>query len=163
MARLRQEFGVELPLRLVFEFPTIRGLASAIRRELGEREEARLERHEVIGRRSGERELSFAQQRLWFLSRLEPGPHYNEHFDLRLTGVLDVEALEKALNGVVRRHEVLRSRVEEVEGEPRVRVEAEEGCRLQVEGCLKVESSELRDGANGTNETNGTDGKTGRV
>jgi aspartate racemase len=54
--------------------------------------------------------LSFGQQRLWFLERLEPGPTYNMPWGLRLSGGLDVEALRKALNTILQRHEVLRTR-----------------------------------------------------
>ena len=54
--------------------------------------------------------LSFAQQRLWFLDQMDPGaPVYNVPLAARLTGPLDVEALAKSLNGVVRRHDVLRT------------------------------------------------------
>ena len=53
--------------------------------------------------------LSFAQRRLWFLDRLEPGAHYNSPLTLRVHGALDAAALECALAEVVRRHEVLRS------------------------------------------------------
>ena len=54
--------------------------------------------------------LSFAQQRLWVLDRLEPGNGvYNLAFAVRLAGALDLDALQSALNEVVGRHEVLRA------------------------------------------------------
>jgi natural product biosynthesis luciferase-like monooxygenase protein/amino acid adenylation domain-containing protein/non-ribosomal peptide synthase protein (TIGR01720 family) len=60
--------------------------------------------------RDGALPLSFAQQRLWYLDQLEPGNvAYNNPFALRLSGRLDVAALERVLNEVVRRHEVLRT------------------------------------------------------
>jgi natural product biosynthesis luciferase-like monooxygenase protein/amino acid adenylation domain-containing protein/non-ribosomal peptide synthase protein (TIGR01720 family) len=60
--------------------------------------------------REGALPLSFAQQRLWYLDRLEPGNlAYNNPSALRLSGRLDVAALERALNEVVRRHEALRT------------------------------------------------------
>src|SRR5260221_90778 len=63
--------------------------------------------------------LSFAQQRLWFLNQLEPGSAaYNNSTALRLKGRVDVKALERTLNEIVRRHEVLRTRVGVVEGQP---------------------------------------------
>ncbi|MET0647738.1 MAG: condensation domain-containing protein, partial [Pyrinomonadaceae bacterium] len=63
--------------------------------------------------------LSFAQQRLWFLNRLEPDSSaYNVPVALRLTGRLDVTALERTLNEVSRRHEVLRTTFVETDGQP---------------------------------------------
>ncbi|HEY2329662.1 MAG TPA: condensation domain-containing protein, partial [Verrucomicrobiae bacterium] len=63
--------------------------------------------------------LSFAQQRLWFLDQLEPdSPLYNVPVAMRLRGRLDSDALQKSLNAVVARHEVLRTRFEAEEGNP---------------------------------------------
>ena len=63
--------------------------------------------------------LSFAQQRLWFLDRMEPGnPFYNCPVALRLKGQLHIEALERALQKIVRRHEILRTTFKVVDGQP---------------------------------------------
>ena len=60
---------------------------------------------------------SFAQQRLWFLARLAPGnPFYNVSTALRLTGSLNLIALKKAFNEIVRRHEILRTTFGLIEG-----------------------------------------------
>jgi amino acid adenylation domain-containing protein len=105
VSRLRDAFGVELPLRAVFESPTVAALA------------ARLDQAEratappiVLVPREGGLPLSFAQERLWFLDRMEPGsPLYNLAAAVRLRGALDVPAFTAALEGVVRRHEALRT------------------------------------------------------
>ena len=62
--------------------------------------------------------LSYAQRRLWFLHRLEPGSTYNLPLALRLRGELDADALERALNAIVARHESLRTTFQEMEGVP---------------------------------------------
>src|SRR5947209_17511148 len=63
--------------------------------------------------------LSFAQERLWVLDRLRPGgSEYNIPVLLRLGGVLDIGALERSLGEVVRRHEVLRTRIAVIDGDP---------------------------------------------
>ncbi|MBV8856635.1 MAG: amino acid adenylation domain-containing protein, partial [Acidobacteria bacterium] len=63
--------------------------------------------------------VSFAQQRLWFLDQLQPGnPAYNIAAAVRLTGHLDVEALERSLNEIVRRHEALRTTFDVVDESP---------------------------------------------
>jgi len=63
--------------------------------------------------------LSFAQQRFWFLNQLEPqNPAYNQLGAFRLRGELDLDSLQRALNQIVARHEVLRTTFSTVEGEP---------------------------------------------
>jgi amino acid adenylation domain-containing protein len=62
--------------------------------------------------------LSFSQQRLWFLEKFDPGHRYNVPFALRLRGPLNLDALRQALNGVLARHEVLRTRFPTVDGGP---------------------------------------------
>src|SRR5687767_12974132 len=63
--------------------------------------------------------LSFAQQRLWFLDQLEPhSPMYNMPTPVRMRGPLDFPSLERAVNAVVARHEMLRTRFASHEGEP---------------------------------------------
>jgi amino acid adenylation domain-containing protein len=119
VSRLRETFGVELPLREVFEAPTLAGLAARI--EVADPVEERLEAPVPAG--AMEAPLSFAQERLWFLDRLQPGSAaYNIPAVLRLTGDLDVEALRRSFDEIVRRHGPLRTTFADVHGEPRQRV-----------------------------------------
>ena len=63
--------------------------------------------------------MSFAQQRLWFIDKLEAGnPFYNISVAVTLRGDLDVGALERTLTAMMQRHEVLRTHFAEVDGEP---------------------------------------------
>src|ERR1700681_2077414 len=63
--------------------------------------------------------LSFAQQRLWFLSRLEPdSAAYNMPRPLRLRGDLNVAALRQTFNTILARHEVLRGSFDLIDGQP---------------------------------------------
>ncbi len=78
--------------------------------------------------------LSFAQQRLWFLDRLEPGNHTHNVFRaITWSGPLDVEALRRALSEVVRRHEALRTVFPEIDGEPRQKIAPAAELPLPVE------------------------------
>jgi len=63
--------------------------------------------------------MSYAQQRIWFLDQFQPGsPFYNIPTAMRLTGRLDVDALRRAVNEIVRRHEALRTTFRSIRGEP---------------------------------------------
>ncbi|HLL47123.1 MAG TPA: amino acid adenylation domain-containing protein, partial [Longimicrobiaceae bacterium] len=109
VSRIRAAFGAELPLRALFETPTVAGLAARVEAAGG----AGRPRPGSIRRveRGGELPLSFAQQRLWFLDQLEPARStYNMPLALRVGGGLDSRALERALSRVARRHESLRTR-----------------------------------------------------
>ncbi|HEX2190523.1 MAG TPA: condensation domain-containing protein, partial [Longimicrobiaceae bacterium] len=115
VSRIRAALGVELPLRALFEAPTIAGLAGRIEALPGDGVRAA----PPIGRtsREGPLPLSFAQQRLWLVDRLEPGSAaYNMAGALRLRGVLDVAALRASLDALVERHETLRTTFAEGEG-----------------------------------------------
>jgi amino acid adenylation domain-containing protein len=63
--------------------------------------------------------ISYAQQRLWFLDRMQPGnSHYNITYPIRLTGALDVSAMVSAIDALPVRHEALRTRIREIDGNP---------------------------------------------
>jgi amino acid adenylation domain-containing protein/non-ribosomal peptide synthase protein (TIGR01720 family) len=109
VSRIRSLFGVELPLRSMFERPTIERLATEI--ETAKRGDVAIEATPIPSApREGRLPLSFAQQRLWFLDQLEPGnAAYNIPLAFRLDGALDPEALRRGLEEIVRRHEILRT------------------------------------------------------
>ncbi|MDY7091406.1 MAG: amino acid adenylation domain-containing protein [Acidobacteriota bacterium] len=134
LARVRAVLGRDLPVRRLFEAPTVAGLAAALEKPedapaeaAGDETAPPLEPVE----RDGALPLSFAQQRLWFLDQLEPGtPVYNLPFGLRLEGSLQPEALAGAFSQLLRRHEVLRTRFESDRGEARQVVEDEASIAL---------------------------------
>src|SRR5262249_49078442 len=104
MSRLRGAFGVELPLRDLFEAPAVAGLAARI--EMARRSGAVSSAPPLIPvPREGPLPLSFAQQRLWFIDQLEPGSSlYNIPVSLRVEGPLDASVLARCLGEIVRRH-----------------------------------------------------------
>jgi len=117
MARMQDAFGVQFALRTLFDHSTLERLAAAVEAGLTDRTEP----VPPIGRapRDGRLPLSFAQQRLWFLQRLDPGDAaYNRPYALAFSGPLDVRALAASLNEIVRRHEALRTSFGVEEGTP---------------------------------------------
>ncbi|HZF07641.1 MAG TPA: amino acid adenylation domain-containing protein, partial [Thermoanaerobaculia bacterium] len=114
-SRVRQTFGVELPLHDLFLRPTIAGLAAELDRRLHRAERAAVPAAPPLlpltpELRAQPLPLSFAQQRLWFLYQLAPGdPAYNMPWAMRVTGDLDIDVLRQVFGEVVRRHEALRT------------------------------------------------------
>ena len=105
-ARLRDSLGAELPLPAVLEGRTVRGLAARLDASGPSSAPARLRRCPTPEAAP----LSFSQQRLWLLDRLDPGsPVYNVPAALRFSGPLDRAALERSLEELVRRHDALRT------------------------------------------------------
>ena len=109
MSRVREAFRWILPLRSLFEAPTVAGLAETVERvqQDGQGWSALpilpVPRQEALP-------LSFAQQRLWFLDQLEPGSSaYNISVAISLKGDLKAAALEWSLGEIIRRHEALRT------------------------------------------------------
>ena len=112
VSRLREPLRIVVPVHKVFENPTVSELAAALRSEVGhagDRTEVPFERVPHQGRAP----LSYAQERLWFLDRLNPGSSaYNIAAAFRLDGGLDPAALAAAIEEIVRRHESLRTTFE---------------------------------------------------
>ncbi|MFC6091036.1 non-ribosomal peptide synthase/polyketide synthase [Saccharothrix lopnurensis] len=107
-SRLRAAFGVQLSPRAVFEHPTVSGLATAVTGRAGVDAIPVIPRDGVHGPLVHEQ--SPAQKRLWFLDQFEPNStEYVTPTALRLHGPLDLDALRRALNGLVARHESLRT------------------------------------------------------
>ncbi|HYH83826.1 MAG TPA: amino acid adenylation domain-containing protein, partial [Longimicrobium sp.] len=115
VSRIREVLAVELPLRALFEAPTLAELAARIDLERRAGEGAALPPLVPVAREAP-LPLSFAQERLWFLHQMEPGDvGYNGPWPSRLRGCLDASALERALGELVRRHEALRTTFRPVE------------------------------------------------
>lgn len=116
-SRIRDAFGVEIPLREIFEKPTIMELASLIAQQQARHHES----VPVIEKcnRELDLDLSFSQQRLWFLDQLSPeNAFYNIPGAFRLQGTPDYDAVEKSLTEIVKRHESLRTTFRSVQGKP---------------------------------------------
>ncbi len=124
ISRIRDAFGVDLPLRSLFETPTIAGLAAQL--DTAQRHGLPAPPPLQAAPRSQLLPLSFAQERLWFLEQLAPGSvAYNIPLVLRLHGPLDLVALDASLAALIQRHELLRTSFALHDGQPYQRIAAE--------------------------------------
>src|SRR6185437_12456181 len=127
VSRVRAALGKELSIRMMFEAPTVAELTKRLQED--QRPRPPLRKYE----RGGKQRLSYAQQRLWFLYRMEgASATYNIPLALRLKGEMNEKALEAALNEVVERHEALRTVFPEEEGVPYQKVLSGEEARLKL-------------------------------
>ncbi|KAG0007488.1 hypothetical protein BGZ81_004830, partial [Podila clonocystis] len=113
--------GVQLPLSTLFSTPTLSALAEVVSSMISQDDLSHSSIEPVS--RDGLLELSFAQQRLWFLAQMEGvSDIYHVPMALRLRGTLNTPALEKAFNSLFARHESLRSVFVTIDGQPKVQL-----------------------------------------
>ncbi|MEV0299040.1 amino acid adenylation domain-containing protein [Nocardia sp. NPDC050710] len=138
VARVGAALDVRVPVRSLFEAPTVGGLAELAGSLSGG---GRVPLTAAV--RPEPVPLSLAQQRMWFLNRFEPeSAAYNIPVMLRLSGRLDIAALGAALSDVIGRHEVLRTVYPETDGEPRQAILEESGVTVEP---VRVQASSVRD------------------
>ncbi|MFL6283040.1 MAG: amino acid adenylation domain-containing protein, partial [Pyrinomonadaceae bacterium] len=109
LARVREFLEVELPVRSLFEAPTVEEFSRLIEEKFTEGRRADLTPIERVPR-EGELPLSYSQRRMWFFEHLSGGTcAFNVVLDLRLKGRLNIAALEQTFGEIIRRHESLRT------------------------------------------------------
>ncbi|MGB8507589.1 MAG: amino acid adenylation domain-containing protein, partial [Pyrinomonadaceae bacterium] len=144
ISRVRQSFEVEMPLRHLFETPTVEGLAAGI--EAAQRGGRMFALPPVVRVSRTERlPLSFAQERMWFLDQLLPGGSaYNMPSPAALSEPLNMAALEQSLGEVVRRHEALRTRFVSADGRPVQLIDEPAALRLAIVDLRGLEPAQRR-------------------
>ena len=130
VSRVRSAFQVELPLRVMFETPTV----EAVARQIDTLRPTQSDIAAIVPMaQGGVSPLSAGQLRLWFLDRFESdSAFYNDPVAVRLFGDLDVAALERAFQALLQRHDVLRSTIVDVDGEPHQAVAEAHGFSLHT-------------------------------
>jgi acyl carrier protein len=136
----RNQLNIELNIREVFLFPTIALLSEHIQRGKDEINHLpvliKSVRPQLIP-------LSFAQERLWFIDKLEGSSHYHIPFVIRLKGALKSDVLQRSFQQIVNRHEVLRTVIIEQNGAGFQYVKPENQWKLQEIECTKYSKSEV--------------------
>ncbi|MDY7095151.1 MAG: amino acid adenylation domain-containing protein, partial [Acidobacteriota bacterium] len=132
LSRLRAALGVDLALRDLFEATDLGSLAKKLDQQLGEASPFAVEPIEPLPP-TAPAELSFAQERLWFLAQLDPtSAAYNLPAAIRLTGAVDHRLWHRVFQEILQRHQALRTTFRQVEGKPRQVVHQGLGLSLPV-------------------------------
>jgi amino acid adenylation domain-containing protein len=142
VSRMREALQMEIPLRRLFELPTVAGLAESLE-ATRQAEKSSFAPPMLPVPRTGKLALSFAQQRLWFFDQLEPGlPAYNIPAAVRLKGPFNLAALEHSLDEIVRRHESLRTSFGKIDGQPTQVIAPTLTIKLPLVDLRKVPATE---------------------
>ncbi|MBI3688914.1 MAG: amino acid adenylation domain-containing protein [Actinobacteria bacterium] len=145
-SRASATLGVDLPLRLVFDHPTVAELAAAVDRIAASDPPDPDPSAPAALAPDGLAPLALGQRQMWLLSQLRPNSpiyHVAQRFDL--TGAVDVDALDMALRAVADRHPALRTVFPLVDGEPRQQVlpPGTHGIRLRVVDLAAADATRL--------------------
>ncbi len=144
VSRVRQGLQREVNLRSLFEHATLAAFCQALGDDLTRREPALLAQP-----REQRLPLSYAQERQWFLWQLQPqGSAYHIPLALRLRGALDEQALQRSFDALVARHEPLRTRFVEVQGQAQQVIDAAAALpiareRLRLEGDAQAQAEQI--------------------
>ncbi|HEY2389798.1 MAG TPA: amino acid adenylation domain-containing protein, partial [Candidatus Angelobacter sp.] len=142
ISRIRESLHVDLPLRALFEDPTVAALAGRVEREIKAGASAEIMPIVTVPR-NGALPLSHAQQRLWILEQLDPeNAAYNIPVVLKMSGQLNIPALEQGLSEVLRRHEVLRTSFPSNDGQPHLVIKPAAAWQVPVMDLSGMETAE---------------------
>ena len=146
LSKIRAVFRIELPLKALFECPSVRQLAQAIDQQLAATSDGPADADAIaVQPRPPRLPLSFAQQRLWFVEQLNPGSaHFNIPFALRLSGELNIEALRASFQWLLERHEVLRTAFPSEDGQPYQRIVEALSFELPISHLTDVSDATLQ-------------------
>ena len=142
VARIRNAFNMELPVKEVFEARTISDLAFVI--DKIKKQENGFEIPPLVKRKEDEiPQLSFSQKRLWFLDQLEPLKNtYNISAAVKLKGKLNYEIFEKSINAIIERHENLRTSFYDIDGKPFAKIHNHNFIKLDIYDLSKRDDIE---------------------
>jgi amino acid adenylation domain-containing protein len=147
ISRMREAFKVELPLGAIFENPTVAGISGVMHDYAAERRNNYLP-PVIRASRDSDLPLSFSQERIWFISELYPDNlAYNFEAALWFKGTLNVEALQRSLNEILRRHEIYRTTFSSRDDRPVQVIHEHRPLKLHVADISGIEEGKRRDAA----------------
>jgi len=117
ISRIRESFGIDVPLNILFEYDNIQSIATYIDRLNNDKKQFNQSPIPIVSR-TNNIPLSFAQERLWFLDQLDPSNSvYNIPSVVKIHGKLIIDRFEESLNIIIQRHEILRTLIQTVDGQ----------------------------------------------
>ncbi|MDG1463108.1 MAG: condensation domain-containing protein, partial [Gammaproteobacteria bacterium] len=141
ISKVREQLNVALALVEIFNHSTIAGLAEVISSSNSASEEETI----TQAARGENMPLSFSQQRFWFIDQMDPGnTAHNSPWPIRLEGKLDTDALQKAIDYSVARHEILRTTYTAEGGKPQQIIDAHAHIQLQIEEMPGANEAQLQ-------------------
>ncbi|MEJ6981955.1 non-ribosomal peptide synthase/polyketide synthase [Pedobacter sp. P351] len=139
ISAVRKAFKTELPISDVFDYPSVAALAAQLDKPA---EKLKSDGIQPVQPRPQFIPLSFSQERLWFIDRMEGSVQYHVPAVLRLKGTLNIKALNNALRDIVNRHEVLRTSILEKDGQAyQVIKEPNRWTLMQIDGSVYKENA----------------------
>lgn len=142
ISQVRKTFQVEIPLGELFSAPTIAQFSQRIETTINNESSLEFIPLKPVARNSN-LPLSFAQQRLWLLQQLEPdSAAYNGSNALLMEGILNLEALTKSINEIIRRHEILRTNFVLVDNQPVQKIISELKISLPIVDLQNLSATE---------------------
>jgi amino acid adenylation domain-containing protein len=133
VSQLRDRFELELPLKILFQSRTLAGLAAETADAIAARQHAPRVPPIVASPHQGPVRLSYSQERMWLIQALDPeNTAYNIAFAIKITGPLATDALVRAFDILIQRHEILRTRIRLVNDQPLQEVQPWSGPGLTV-------------------------------
>jgi amino acid adenylation domain-containing protein len=146
ISRIRETFQIELPLRCLFESPTIRELSVSIEAEIKAQQNSQVP--PLVPVSNGEIPLSFAQERFWLMSQIASNHAiYNDAVTLKINGQLNIPALEQSINEIVRRHQTLRTTFPIVQGKPKIAINPTLNVNLAILDLRELNAQERQEKA----------------
>ncbi|MDJ0843783.1 amino acid adenylation domain-containing protein [Crocosphaera sp.] len=144
ISRIRDSLKIEVSLKLLFECPTIAELSEHI--EINKNVNHSLSLPSIVPRETQQAlPLSFAQEGLWFLTQLEPNSTaYNMPFIIEIKGSLNINALEKSINEIIKRHEILRTNFISIDGQPTQIINQDINCKLSIHNLKNIPNEQKK-------------------
>ena len=144
-SRIREAFNIELPINKIFELETIHDLATEIDKMLKHDGSFQMTQIKKYNRKK-DLELSFSQQRMWFLQKFDPENIANNIFtSFILKGKLNVKVFKKSLDNILQRHEILRTYYYEKEGRPFQKIDLKFEYELPISDLSEVDNSDIEE------------------